>query len=550
VIALGDPAHAERARVERDPAPGEWFLTVDERGNAASDVDRRRGASWTEGNSARVLLDGAEYFRHLHDVLRRTRPGDWVYFTDWQGDPDQILVPDGTTIGELLAEIASRGVHVRGLLWRSHPRLASFSEEDNFSLSQRVNRAGGEVLLDQRVSRFGSHHQKLVVVIDGETLDGVAFEGGIDLCHGRRDSSEHLGDPQPADLDDEHYGDAPPWHDAQLEVAGPAVHDIAFSFAERWHDPAPLDSPTPWRRLLHRASAHPSELGPLAEDRIDGDRVGSHAVQVLRTYPRRRSRYPFALDGERSIARAYEKAFGRAGRLIYIEDQYLWSRDATRAMVAALRRVPRLQVVLVIPRFPDPGGAIAAPASSFGRERVLDCLFAAGGERVAVYDLENVDGTPIYVHSKLCVVDDVWMAVGSDNLNRRSWTHDSELSCAVIDAERDDREPADPAGRGEGARRLARDTRLRASGEHLGRPLGETDDLVDPDRWFTALRSAASELDLWHDDGCAGPRPAGHLRVHPRERVPRLARPVLHWMHAHLLDPDGRPQTLRRRHEF
>jgi phosphatidylserine/phosphatidylglycerophosphate/cardiolipin synthase-like enzyme len=400
------------------------------------------------------------------------------------------------------------------------------------------------------VRRFGSHHQKIVVVLDGDTLDGLAFEGGIDLCHGRRDTSEHVGDPQPADLDDEHYGDAAPWHDVQLELEGPAAHDIAFSFAERWRDPAPLDSRTPWRLALHRASGHPTETGPLAPDRLDGAQPGTQAVQVLRTYPRRRSRYPFAVDGERSIARAYEKAFGRAQRFVYVEDQYLWSCDTTRVLVAALQREPRLHVVVVIPRYPDPGGLIARPASSYGRQRVLDRLSAAGGDRVAVYDLENTRGTPIYVHSKLCVIDDVWMAVGSDNLNRRSWTHDSELSCGVIDAEHDEREPIDPGGRGDGARRVARETRLRAAGEHLGRALGDTDDLVDPDAWFAALRSAAADLDEWHARGCSGIRPPGHLRAHPREHVRRSVRPVFHWMHAHLLDPDGRPRSLRRRHEF
>ena len=42
-------------------------------------------------------------------------------------------------------------------------------------------------------------------------------------------------------------------------------------------------------------------------------------------------------------------------------------------------------------------------------------------------------GIPIYVHAKLCIVDDEWAKVGSDNVNRRSWTHDSELACAVVD---------------------------------------------------------------------------------------------------------------------
>jgi phosphatidylserine/phosphatidylglycerophosphate/cardiolipin synthase-like enzyme len=328
------------------------------------------------------------------------------------------------------------------------------------------------------------------------------------------------------------------------------VHDVAYTFAERWNDPARIDSPTPWRRLLHRAAEHPDAPGPLAADRTDGDEVGTHAVQVLRTYPARRPPYPFAPEGERSIARAYEKAFGRARRLIYVEDQYLWSLDATRTLARALRREPHLHLVMVIPRHPDPDGAIAGAASNVGRERVLDELLAAGGDRVAVYDLENTEGTPIYVHAKVCVIDDIWMAVGSDNLNRRSWTHDSELSCAIVDAERDERAPQDPAGRGEGARRLARTTRVRAAAEHLGRADADVADLVDPEAWFTALRDAAAALDSWHDAGCIGPRPSGHLRRHPRERVSRLARPLLHWVHARLLDPDGRPAHLRRAGEL
>ena len=53
-------------------------------------------------------------------------------------------------------------------------------------------------------------------------------------------------------------------------------------------------------------------------------------------------------------------------------------------------------------------------------------------ERVAAYGIENHAGTPVYVHAKVCIVDDVWMIVGSDNLNLRSWTNDSELSCAIV----------------------------------------------------------------------------------------------------------------------
>jgi hypothetical protein len=65
---------------------------------------------------------------------------------------------------------------------------------------------------------------------------------------------------------------------------------------------------------------------PLPARVADPPALGGHAVQVLRTYPSRRPKYPFAPEGERSIARALSKAIDRARTLIYLEDQYFWSR--------------------------------------------------------------------------------------------------------------------------------------------------------------------------------------------------------------------------------
>ena len=85
-------------------------------------------------------------------------------------------------------------------------------------------------------------------------------------------------------------------------------------------------------------------------------------MQVVRTYPAKRPRYPFAPEGERSIARAYLKAIGRARSLVYLEDQYLWSVDAARALGDALRRHPALRVVAV--DVTKPGGIAAALEAS------------------------------------------------------------------------------------------------------------------------------------------------------------------------------------------
>jgi phosphatidylserine/phosphatidylglycerophosphate/cardiolipin synthase-like enzyme len=528
----------------------DWFLRPDERGNAATDIDRRHsgGAPWTAGNHVEVLVDGHEYFARLYEALSSLQRNDSVHFTDWEGDADQRLDGPGTEIGVVLVALARRGVHVRGLLWRSHPRQAHFAEQSNLSLTKAVDDAGGEIMLDERVRRGGSHHQKLVIVRRAATpSDAVAFVGGIDLCHGRHDDRRHAGSRQAIELA-ERYGPTPPWHDIQLEVRGPAVGDLEHSFRERWNDPTPLDHRNPWRlasRIFSRQPRHPVALMSTPDDPAN---LGEHAVQVVRTYPAKRPRYPFAPDGERSIARAYLKAFQRARRLVYFEDQYLWSQDAAQALAEALRRYPDLRVVGVVPRYPDRAGRVSGEPSRLGRARVIDILRRAGGDRVGIYDLENSGGTPIYVHAKACVVDDVWLMIGSDNLNRRSWTHDSELSCSVIDTTRDERTPLDPAGLGDGARRLARETRLRLWREHLGRDDGDDGDLLDPVAGFDAFATAAAALDAWHDGGRRGPRPQGHVRRHTTENVNVGSRWWATAMYRVVLDPDGRPRRLRRTH--
>jgi phosphatidylserine/phosphatidylglycerophosphate/cardiolipin synthase-like enzyme len=523
-----------------------WFLTAAERGNPDTGIDARRGReAWTEGNEAVVIVHGSAYFARLCEVLAGTGRGDLVLFTDWRGDGDERLTGEpGSELGTLLTGVLERGGDVRGLVWRSHPDEARLSEQEAVHLAETVNEAGGEVLLDERVRRAGSHHQKLVLVRHpGHEEDDVAFAGGIDLCHGRRDDERHRGDPQAVAMD-ARYGDTPPWHDIQLQVRGPAVGDLAHTFRERWDDPTPLDHRNPWRHWIARVAREPRRARPLPPRPAVPPTAGPHAVQVLRTYPAKRPPYPFARRGERSIARAYGKAFARARRLIVIEDQYLWSAQVADVVATALRRSPDLLLIALVPRYPEQGGVLSEPPELVGHQQAVAAVRAAGGERVAVYDLENDEGTPVYVHAKACIVDDVWATVGSDNMNLRSWSHDSELACAVLDATRDEREPRDPGGQGDGARRFARDLRLRLSAEHLGRSPDDPS-LLDPADAFRAWQETARELDDWYRGGRVGPRPPGRIRVHHPEEVPRWA------LHARPLyrlavDPDGRPRRVRK----
>ncbi len=534
--------------------PTDWLLTQDERGNPRTRLDDGHPGrqAWSEGNLVRPLIHGATYFAELYERLEATRAGDLVLFTDWQGDADERLTGEpGSEVADVLARADERGVDVRGLVWRSHWEAIGFTAGENRRLGRDLQQRGAEALLDMRVRVGGSHHQKFVVIRhrDDPTRD-IAYVGGIDLCHSRRDDVHHGGDPQAMELTEE-YGATPPWHDIQAAVSGPAVHDVETVFRERWEDPTPL-SRNPINVIRDRVMGMDLSPDPLPVQAPPPPPVegGTHVVQLLRTYPDLRGGrdYEFANGGERSVARGYSKALSRARRMIYVEDQYLWGHHVGNVFTEALKEHRDLHVVAVVPLFPDLDGVSRLP-QLLGRRRSMLEMMKAAPDRVAVYGIENHESTPVYVHAKACVIDDTWATVGSDNFNRRSWTHDSELSAVVVD-----RAPEGP-GRASYARRL----RLALAAEHLDRPfdpeVDETDtasllevmaDCVDTKGMFDAFADAARGLDAWHEGGRRGPRPPGRLRRLAPPEMGRFARAFALPQYLVVHDPDGRPRSLRR----
>jgi len=132
------------------------------------------------------------------------------------------------------------------------------------------------------------------------------------------------------------------------------------------------------------------------------------------------------------------------------------------------------------------------------------------------------------VHAKVCIIDDQWASVGSDNFNRRSWTHDSELSAAVYDPE------------------YPRLLRLNLAREHLDRE-GPLNDLRDPTHMFTAFADCAAQLQRWYDGGCRGTKPPGRLRPISDGALTWFTRAWATPLYHLLYDPDGRPVNLRMR---
>ncbi|MGI9156244.1 MAG: phospholipase D family protein [Marmoricola sp.] len=528
----------------------DWLLTEAERGNPLTSLDAGHPGqqAWSEGNLVRPLIHGSSYFAELYQRIEATREGDLIYFTDWQGDADERLTGEpGSEVSEVLACADERGVDVRGLVWRSHWEKLGFNAGENRRLGEDLQERGAEALLDMRVRTGGSHHQKFVVIRhrDDASRD-IAYVGGIDLCHSRRDDAEHRGDPQAVEMAHE-YGDTPPWHDMQAAITGPAVHDVETVFRERWEDPTRL-SRNPVYQIQDRMLSMDVRPDPLPAQSPPPPEVedGTHVVQLLRTYPNLRHGrdYPFARGGERSVARGYTKALERARGLVYVEDQYLWGHHIGNVFTEALRRQPALRVIAVVPLYPDLDGAVSRRAQLLGRRRSMVEMMAAAPGRVAFYGIENHAGTPVYVHAKTCNVDDIWVTIGSDNFNRRSWTHDSELSAVVLDRS------------GEDHNAFARRLRLTLAAEHLDREVDEASlvevmgDCVEAAGMYAAFEQAARGLDDWYAGGEEGERPPGRLR---RMQPPDLglfdqAVGVVPYLVMH--DPDGRPRPLRRQGGF
>ena len=318
------------------------------------------------------------------------------------------------------------------------------------------------------------------------------------------------------------------------------------TFRERWEDPAPLSRrPDYWlmdkiRRLDRTPDPLPPQQPPPPP--VEG---GTHVVQLLRTYPNLRQArdYPFAPGGERSVALGYAKAAKRSRRLVYVEDQYFWGNEIASTFLDSLVENPGLHLVCVLPLYPDLEGSSRTP-QLLGRQRAIrDLMEAAPGPGGGVRPGERA-GTPVYVHAKLCVMDDVWCTTGSDNFNRRSWTHDSELTAAVVDRADGSTSPyAQTAAAAAGRRAPRAGSTASLAGEDLARGDGR---LPGAGGHGAAYAASADALDAWHARGRLGPRPPGQLR---RLDVPDLPRPTRVWARFPLRvvqDPDGRPWRLRQ----
>ena len=283
-------------------------------------------------------------------------------------------------------------------------------------------------------------------------------------------------------------GPREPWHDIHAKLEGPAVKFIMQNFMERWTMQA--DEPDKYSLMAldeFDLDAHGHSdledgwsvrvLRSITQDsaKFDEERHG-----VLH------SKYGILVDN--SIEKTYIKLIRAAKSFIYIENQYFlgsaftWFSDADRGtdtqhtipieliqrIVKSIETGTEFKVYICIPMFPE-----GDPKSQASQEILYwqHCTMQAMYKRVAAA-IEKMDSGkhpqdylnffclgkretqeevpeyldtpeddspaemvrkslrhPIYVHSKLMIVDDVHIVLGSANINQRSLdgNRDSEI---------------------------------------------------------------------------------------------------------------------------
>lgn len=317
------------------------------------------------GNAVRLLRNGHETFPAWLAAIDEARERislEMYIFSD-----DAI----GRKFADALTRAARRGVFVRVLYDYVGCRYTPAS----FFAAMRAE--GVHVIAYHKVRlwrpRFWSlvrrDHRK-ILVCDGK----VAFTGGLNIANDWVSLADGGGD----------------WHDAVIQVEGPAVPVIEATFLRTWN-----------RRAKKRARLDPARL------RVPGP-VGNVPLTVV-SNSELRDRF--------AIRRSALHAIRECRRRILLANPYF---VPDRGVLRALQRAARagLDVRLLLPEKSD------SRLMDLASRAVFEPLLAAG---VRIWRSSKV------IHTKLLAVDEAFVSIGSYNFDHRSLAYNLELVVNVLD---------------------------------------------------------------------------------------------------------------------
>ncbi len=275
----------------------------------------------------------------------------------------------GQQFGEALAERARAGVRVHVLLdWMGARKLDS-------SAITMMDEAGVEVrrynpLVWYNPARINHRDHRKLLIVDGR----IGFIGGAglaDLWLGNADSPAH-------------------WRDSQFRLEGPAVAQMQAAFMDNWMKTN--------ARVLDGSGFFP-ELKP----------VGNDFAQVFKSSPR---------EGTENVRLMYLLSIAAARKTIRLSVPYFVpGRLIAGQLLEARKRGVKVEIIV-------PGKQTDIALVRHASRSKWGPLLKAG---VTIYEYE-----PTMYHCKVMIVDDLWVSVGSANIDSRSFRLNDEANLNVF----------------------------------------------------------------------------------------------------------------------
>lgn len=424
-----------------------------------------------------VLTDACDYYRAFYHAASEAR--SYILLTGWQFDSEVRLLR-----GE---EAKNAAMDVRFLrfleaLCERTPQLEIYILAWDFSAVFSLEREWfQDFLFDWTINerlhfRFDSVHasgatlHQKVVIVDGK----IAFSGGMAICSNRWDDRYHFEyNTERTDIEGSIYG---AYHDIQSYCTGPVVKVLFDLFIKRWLDCGgeALKLPAVHSRIeLDAAEPFPLPTHHVAVSRTQAriDRIGQKGIHEIRQ---------LCID-----------AILSADRLIYLESQYFSSQAIYGSLIARMTSPDRslLQIIMILPDRLPFNEELFLGLPQVKLLRSLQQVAEKTGHSLRVYSstaLED-DGKRrmTFIHSKLLLVDDRFLTVGSANATNRSMGLDTELNLSW--------EAADPEGQPELVVAI-RGVRTSLLAEHAGLyGSGE-------ERRFEQIEDLTSRLECLADD--------------------------------------------------
>lgn len=411
---------------------------------------------FSANSSVTPILDGDAYFANISQAMAKcTGAGDVVYIVSWLFSTGLVLLSGTDPLDLRLVELAALGVDVRVILWSNRTLQALESSdtmadvpEDEFrhwrtllpvssplrgfvEIVHSNSRAayvlrnalsvkkGGTPLADRVLLNWsGTHgdHSKYAIVKAGSEVTG--FVGGIDFHPSRAGAPHHASSK---------------WHDAGVTVKGGAVAGLWADFATRWDEVSTL-SPRELRRrnLLGTTITEPFNPSITATPIPPAPApppAGGHSAQIVRTYGRFKERAIWSAnvlsfmgdepwggiprDGLQEILSVLSHAISSATRYVYIEDQGPWTAVETLYSRLAYAANQGVKVIMVTSGKADPADPVTTSNDALRStmERELVKLL----EEFARINFVCYTVLGVTVHSKVVLIDDRFMCVGSAN---------------------------------------------------------------------------------------------------------------------------------------